>query len=139
MTKLLVCAVVLLVCGVAEAQDIYTDCLHKTPDGKTIDICRMPDMRKILSESDEKTKKADESWVWIDKGNGMLATCNDEMTRCWTPCEIKMKEAMREMDEYVQARKGWFAFEPSKRRVPDWQIDSELKREWDSVMKECVK
>lgn len=78
-------------------------------------------------------------WIWIDKGNGMIATCNDDMTRCWTPCEIKMKEAMKEADDFMQGRSGLAIYkDPDNGFGFIWKPHDDVKRRWDSVMKECV-
>lgn len=99
---------ILLLVGVAEAQqDLYTDCIHKAPDGTTYDICRMPDLRKILSES--------------------------------KPCELKMKEAMQEIDEILRLNHGLLMDrEPGKPRIC-LNLSQHAYRQWERAMKECVK
>lgn len=111
---------ILLLVGVAEAQqDIYTDCLHKAPDGTTYDICRMPDMRKILSES--KTAPL--------------------------TCEQKMKEAMKLIRPYIDYGEVatttdlLYRSPQTKLREEADRLDKRdaAIRKWEVIYKECVK
>lgn len=57
-----------------------------------------------------------------------IVTCNDALTQCWTPCELRMKNAMREIDPYVsktvELREVELVYEPPSVR---------LRREADSM------
>lgn len=71
MTKLLSFPIgllsLLLSYGVVEAQqDLYSDCFHPSNDNTTYDICRMPDMRKILSEPKSCELKMKEAMKMAD-------------------------------------------------------------------------
>ena len=94
---------------VAEAQqDPYTDCLHKGADGTTYDICRMPDMNKILSESkscEQKMKEAMKLIVpYINYGDAVSMT--DALYR--SP-QQKLREEADRMDERDAAIRRWNA------------------------------
>lgn len=139
MTKLLTIGLLLLSCGVAEAQqDIYTDCVHKTPDGKTIDICRMPDLNKILRDTAEGTKPNPKMW-YVDPQLGVM----------WTsPCEQKMKEAMKIADQYIPRHYQGMTGNTlqycdsvcqAERALEQAKKEQRDLREWVQVMKECVK
>lgn len=132
--------VTLLSCGVVEAETGDTDCFRKGSDGTGYDICRMPDMRKILKDPND--------WIWIDKGNGMIATCNDTLTQCWTPCEVKMKEAMKAVDQYLPYREFFTSKNATMEYCDDVcmaerALDAAKKQaaamaKWRAVYKECV-
>lgn len=155
MTKLLTIGLLLLSCGVVDAQqDLYTDCLHKAPDGKTYDICRMPDMRKILDVqvSPKATEPNTKMW-YVDPQLGVMFT---------SPCEQKMKEAMKlaqkhqdnlftqlnwKTTEYSGAYSGirCVTVECLQKELDEAKAAekaaSELKQakiRWDSIYKECV-
>lgn len=114
--------IVLLLVGVAEAQqDIYTDCLHRAPDGTTYDICRMPDLRKILSES-----KADTTQL---------------------TCELKMREAMKLIRPYIYYGEVGtttdllYRSPQTKLREEADRLDKRdaAVRKWEAIYQECVK
>ena len=131
---------ILLLVGVAEAQqDIYTDCLHKAPDGTTYDICRMPDLRKILRDTDDAATKPNPKMWYVDPQLGVMFT---------SPCEQKMKEAMRMADQYLprdgQALSG-ATLEycdnvcQAEKVLKQARDEKAMLRKWHDTMKECVK
>lgn len=89
-------------------QDIYTDCLHKTPYGETIDICRTPDMRKILSESQSCEQKMKEAmkliWPYIDYGG--VGITGDLLYR--SP-QTRLREEADRLDKRDAALRKWEA------------------------------
>jgi len=56
----------------------------------------------------------------VNDEQGTLVTCNEARTACWTPCEVKMREAMREVDRYLKMG-----------------IVS-ISERWHQTMRECV-
>lgn len=104
-----------------------------------------------------------DEYVWIDHSNGMIATCNENLTKCWTACELKMKEAMKLAEKYKDKLFGqmyWkttaYAGVYSGARCitvacPQKELDeaiaaereaAELKQaklRWDAIYQECVK
>jgi len=130
----LLCAIglLLLSCGVGEAQqDLYTDCIKTDPSGKTYDICRMPDMRKILSESQPLE----------------IVTCNENITKCETPCEKKMREAMKLISPYIDYG-DTSTMVDALYRSPQTRLREEADRldkrdaavrKWNKIYEECVK
>lgn len=122
---LLISLSVLLSYGVVEAQqDIYTDCIHTAPSGKTYDICRMPDLRKILEFENEPLPRK-------------LATCDPDMTICETPCERKMREAMKAMDKIMRGE--WVHTPYNTYEYQSMVPNAQERKLWDRVMKECVR
>ena len=108
--------------GMVEAkQDIYTDCIQTAPSGETYNICRMPDLRKILEFENEPLPRE-------------LATCDPDMTKCETPCEKKMREAMKAVDHLFHVKLALLADESIKD-----QIGRPALKLWDKVMNECVR
>lgn len=108
---------IVLLVGVAEAQqDIYTDCLHKSPDGTTYDICRMPDLHKILSESQSCEQKMKEAMRMADQ-----YLPRDGHT--WSGSTLEY------CDNVCQAEKAL-------RQARD---EKAMLMKWHDVMKECVK
>ena len=107
---------ILLLVGVAEAQqDIYTDCLHKAPDSTTYDLCQMPDMRKILSESKPCEQKMKEAMRMADRylPRDGQALSGATLEYCDNVCQAE-KVLKQARDEKAMLRK------------------------WHDVMKECV-
>ena len=54
------------------------DCLRTGSDGTVYNICRMPDLSKILDFDVSQLPQE-------------LVTCDPDMTKCETPCEREMK------------------------------------------------
>lgn len=85
-----------------------------------------------------EAKEIDE-YLLIDHGNGMAVTCNDTLTKCWTECELKMKEAMKMADGKLFNRPPYTtprSFEEREQRRCD---DKEAWEQWDQITKKCVK
>lgn len=126
MTKLLTIGLLLLSCEVAEAQQSNCiDCLQEDPYGTTYDICRMPEMRKSLRETaDEPNPKM---W-YVDPQLGVM----------WTsPCEQKMKEAMKLMDKIMRGE--WVHTPYNTYEYQSMVPNAQERKQWNAVMKECVK
>lgn len=71
-----------------------------------------------------------------------VVTCNEELTKCWTPCEVKMREAMKVMNPYL-GEHG----KPRGKPYSDMTGDELVKlvdgykrawKQWDQVMQSCV-
>ena len=108
MTKLYL-ILFLLSCGVAEAQqDLYTDCFHPSNDSTVYDICRMPDMRKILSEPKSCELKMKEAMKiiapYIDYGDAVSTT--DALYR--SP-QTKLREEADRLDRRDAVMRKWTA------------------------------
>jgi len=93
-----------------------------------------------------------------------LATCDPDMTKCETPCELKMREAMKLADKYqgdlwAQSTVTVYSYSVGyplhQRCVTSACLQKELdeakanekkeeerqrsRKQWDSVMQECVR
>lgn len=93
-----------------------------------------------------EAKEIDE-YLWIDHGNGMVATCNDTLTKCWTECELKMKEAMKLIRPYIDYGEVGTTTDLLY-RSPQTKLLEEADRldkrdaairRWEAIYKECVK
>lgn len=124
---------ILLLVGVAEAQqDIYTDCLHKAPDSTTYDICRMPDLRQILSESKPCEQKMKEAMRDADTYPGMLSPALFFIDGAYG---IDIVEDPISCGEICRLEKQLAA---AKARQKEHDTIATAKKKWDAVMKECV-
>lgn len=125
MTKLLSCAIglLLLTCGVVEAGD-----KHKPgdtwPAGDGCNTCSIDE---------------------YGNGSCTLLFCKKDLSVdigdiiAPTLCESRMKEAMKEADDFMQGRSGLAIYkDPSNGVGYTWKPHDDVKRRWDSVMKECV-
>lgn len=93
-----------------------------------------------------EAKEIDE-YLLIDHGNGMAVTCNDTLTKCWTECELKMKEAMKLIGPYIDYG-DQTTFRDALYRSPQMQLREEADRldkrdaalrKWDAIYQECVR
>lgn len=131
MTKLLTIGLLLLSCGVVEAQqDLYTDCIHKAPDRTTYDICRMPDMRKILSEAQPCEQKMKEAMRIAEKHQGNLWS-QFRFTTAYSGAYSGMRCVTVEcLQKELDAAKA------AEREAADLK---QAKIRWDAIYQECVK
>lgn len=68
-----------------------------------------------------------------------IVTCNDKLTACFTPCELKMRAIMKVMDEYLDQR-GDFIFPLDlEKSYARREAVVRLFNKWHSVMKECIR
>ena len=74
------------------------------------------EMKDCLSSMTRKFKVVDNSY-------STLLTCNQESTQCWTPCELRMREAMRSANVYLKG---------------PWNTAWNESAKWDQAMKDCV-
>jgi hypothetical protein len=88
-----------------------------------------------------------DEYLWIDHNNGMVATCNDTLTKCWTECELKMKEAMRLIRPYIDYGEVGTTTDLLY-RSPQTRLREEADRldkrdaalrKWDAIYQECVR
>ena len=116
---------VLLSYGVVEAGAKDADCLRAGSDGTVYNICKMPDLSKILDFDVSPLPQE-------------LVTCDQDMTKCETPCERKMKEVMREVDEILKFNhESLNSRKPGEARIC-FNLSPILYQWWSNVMKECV-
>lgn len=88
-----------------------------------------------------------DEYLWIDHNNGMVATCNDTLTKCWTECELKMKEAMKLIRPYIDYGEVGttadllYRSPQTKLREEADRLDKRdgVIRRWEEIYKECVK
>lgn len=67
-----------------------------------------------------------------------LVTCDQDMTKCETPCEREMKEVMREVGEILKFNHGSLnSRKPGEARIC-FNLSPILYQWWSNVMKECV-
>lgn len=112
-------------------QDIYTDCLHKTPYGETIDICRTPDMRKILSESQSCEIKMKEAMRIAKKHQGDLWSPFHITTTAYSGAYSGMRCVTVEcLQKELDAAKA------AEKEAADLK---QAKIRWDAIYQECVK
>lgn len=74
-----------------------------------------------------------------------LVTCDPDMTKCETPCEKKMREAMKIAQKYMYSPDGAFTTEycdavcKAERELERVKQEQTDLRKWDAVMQECVR
>lgn len=117
---------VLLSYGVVEAGAKDADCLRAGSDGTVYNICKMPDLSKILDFDVSPLPQE-------------LVTCDPDITKCETPCEKKMREAMKTADGKLFNRPVYTMPKSSEERAQRYRDDKAAWAQWDAVMKECVK
>jgi hypothetical protein len=76
----------------------------------------------------------------VNDEHGVLVTCNEANTKCWTPCEQRMREAMRAMDAaaFNPDGKSLRSF-TNKESDPQVFLTIETERLWKKTMHDCVK
>ena len=132
MRYLIICLAALLSCGVVEAGAKDADCLRAGSDGTVYNICKMPDLSKILDFDVSPLPQE-------------LVTCDQDMTKCETPCEKKMREAMKIAQKYMYSPDGAFTTEycdavcKAERELERVKQEQTDLRKWDAVMQECVR
>lgn len=126
--KLLLCVIglsVLLSYGVVEAGAKDADCFHTGSDGTVYNICNLPDLSEVLGILPD----------YIVEGySNLVVVCNEDNTKCETPCEKKMREAMKAVDHLFHIKLALLADESIKD-----QIARPAMKLWDAVMQECVR
>ena len=69
-----------------------------------------------------------------------LVRCEDNkdlVMKCWTPCEKRMQEAMKGMDQFIAAYKQW-TLNPDRPSYSGVMPTRALTQQWDATMKDCV-